>query len=257
MARHSHVASAVGPGDRDDALIRNAARDERHRWPVHDIRVRRHPTADDAVSEAPVRVDDDLPGASVNRIGAEDDRRNVGRNQLLNQNRQAHAVGVNPVLTAVFERSRRACRRATATDRSGDRLFTSDVQVRVVNAGERRGGGVLFDRGGTHGDGRIRHPTQLGEPVVGVGEFVEQSRQCRMLGGILVTAQATSSGVCNKVRRQTEAGRDAISGGSQTAQLCGLPANERAVVARRISEPHDVHGRKSSQCGEPGLYRST
>ncbi len=202
-----------------------------------DDRVRRHRAADDALAEPPARVDHDLAAVARDRVGAEDDRRDVRRDEALHEHREADPLGGQSLLATVLQGPIRVGRFPAALDGLDDRLRAGDIEEGVVLPGEGGRPAVLVHRRGADRDG-WRRAAASGEPVVRVRHALfhgcgESARVVRRLARRFARGEGG--------RREAVAGRDVVRSG-EPAEIRDLAADKGAVHACQITEPENLHG---------------
>ena len=194
-----------------------------------------HGPADDRLAEPPARVDDDLVARAGQRVGAEDDRRDVGPDEVLDQHGQAHAVDGQPLLAAVLERALGAGRGPAALDRVGDRRRRRPRSGRS-RAGRRTRRARRPRRPPTSARPRSARRRRPGRPGA------RTRSRARRAGA----ARPRPTGTRSRPRplvgrgRQAEAGRNPVAG-RQSREVGRLASDQQEVLAGRVAKPEYVH----------------
>ena len=130
---------------------------------VDDVVVGRHLAADDRFAQAPARLHDHVVLARV-RVAGEQDPAHGRVDHLLDEDGEAYGAVVESLALTIDQDSWGEQRAPALADREQDLLDAGDVEVRLLEAGERRAFEVLGR--GTRSDGGERDGMTADELLV-------------------------------------------------------------------------------------------
>ena len=140
LGRHVLMHDAdLGDGVAHDLhfLAADAFTPPRQRAHIEDDFVGFEDAGNQTLAQAPARIDDDLIGARVQRVGREHDPTDLGLDHQLDHHRDLRRGVFETRRLAIRHRARRPHRGPAAPDGLGNRVRALDVQVGVMQPGER------------------------------------------------------------------------------------------------------------------------
>ena len=172
---------------RHATFLGDLTRGHRQVFLAYDIGVRRHSSAHDTLPQAPAGVDRYLVATAAYWVGAENDGRDVCRDQLLDEHRNSHIVRGKALLSPVLQGVWVADGGPAACNGNCNGLLAHHVQIGVVLPGEGRRAAVLIQGRGAHCNAELRRLCQVGKPPVGIAQLIVErwrERAFRAGGGV-------------------------------------------------------------------------